>query len=78
MRIRVVDECEYQRSDGYTARTVACAKYIRIDPLYYLSGSTVNITYSLIIWLILKAFWRDLMDTQLKKPKTLFNSAALV
>jgi hypothetical protein len=49
MRIRVVDECEYQMSDGYTARTVARAKYIRIDPLYYLSGSTVNLTYSRII-----------------------------
>jgi hypothetical protein len=49
MRIRVVDEGEYQRSDEYTARTVARAKYIRIDPLYYLSGSTVNVTYSMII-----------------------------
>jgi hypothetical protein len=49
VRIRVVDECKYQRSDGYTSRTVARAKYIRIDPLYYLSGFTVNVTYSLII-----------------------------
>lgn len=58
-----MDEHEYQRSDVFAAKTVVCAGFIRIDPLYYLAGSMANVTYSVVIGLYLEGlFWRDLMN----------------
>lgn len=51
------DEHEYQRSDGFAAKTVVRTEFIRIDPLYYLAGSMANVTYSVVIGLILRAFF---------------------
>ena len=38
----------------FTAKTVVRAEAIRADPLYYLAGTMINVTYSIIIALIVK------------------------
>lgn len=38
----------------FTAKTIVRAESIRADPLYYLAGTMVNVTYSIIITLLVK------------------------
>lgn len=38
----------------FTAKTVVRAESIRADPLYYLAGTMLNVTYSIIITLVVK------------------------
>ena len=40
----------------FTAKTVVRAEAIRADPLYYLAGTMINVTYSIIIALVIKFF----------------------
>jgi hypothetical protein len=42
----------------FTAKTIVRADNMRSDPLYYLAGTLINVTYSIIIALLIKSLFK--------------------